>query len=332
MNTTFAETAGETPRSASAYQPKPLATTLLTLIRREFWEHRYLWLAPLATQLLMLFLCAVLGHYHVSSGGDFSIDMSRDGGNDLMGGHDAQVAAASVVQVILAVPLYVVTLFLLSYYALDCLYAERRDRSILFWKSLPVSDGLTVTAKALTALVVVPFGVFTLALVGHLFFYAILSVRLALGSVPPVLTWDTLEWLRTEAVLFLITLLTVLWYAPVVTLLMLVSAWVRWSVPFLWVTVPPVLALILESILHRVYGQPEYLHSMLSYRTHHIWDVLGVRDARVYSAHVLHPIGSLLQQLNFGAAFADRDLWLGVLVAIAMLVAAARLRRYHDES
>ncbi|HTC17012.1 MAG TPA: hypothetical protein VK695_14525 [Steroidobacteraceae bacterium] len=330
MNSTIADAAGDAPRSTSAYSVKPLHTTLVTLVRREFWEHRYLWLAPLATQVLLLLLCAVLGHWHADSRGNFQIDMSSDGG-EVIGAHEGKVAAATVVQTVLTIPLYVVTLFLISYYVLDCLYAERRDRSILFWKSLPVSDGLTVTSKALTALVIVPFGVFALALVGHLLFYAIYSLRVATGSSPPVLSWDTLEWLRTEVVVFLTVLLAVLWYAPVATALMLVSAWVRKS-PFLWVTVPPVLALVLEAILHGIYRQPLYLHDFIAYRSRHIWQVLELPHARVFTANGLHPVGSLLQALNFGGAFADRDLWLGVVAALVMLFVATRLRRYHDES
>ena len=72
----------------------------------------------------------------------------------------------------------------LSYYLLDCLSAERRDRSILFWKSLPVSDGLTVASKLLTAFVVVPLGVFLLAMVTYFVFALIIAVRVAIGTAP----------------------------------------------------------------------------------------------------------------------------------------------------
>jgi ABC-2 type transport system permease protein len=322
MNSTLAESAGDTPRSAVVFAAKPLGTQLLTLLRREFWEHRYLWLAPLATEVLLLLLCAVLGHGH-----GVHVQL-RDEGDATAAD---KVAAATIAQWMLTVPLYVVTLLLIGYYVLDCLFAERKDRSILFWKSLPVSDGLTVASKALTALVVVPFGVFALALLGNLAFYALYSLRVALGSLPPVLSFDAVEWLRTELVMLLALLLAVLWYAPVAAASMLVSAWVRRS-PFLWSVVPLVLALVVEGILRSVWGMPGYLHDFLNYRTNHIWHVLGLEHARVITHDGLHPVGSLLNTLNFGAAFADRDLWLGVIAAVAMLFAAARFRRYHDET
>jgi ABC-2 type transport system permease protein len=325
MNSTLAESAGDRARGAAALTAKPLATQLFTLVRREFWEHRYLWLAPLVTQVLLLLLCAVIGHGH-----SMHIQL-RDADDGNVTAAD-RIAAATIVQWLLAVPLFVVVLLLLSYYVLDCLYAERKDRSILFWKSLPVSDGLTVTAKALTALVVVPFGAFLLAVVGNLAFYAIYLLRVGLGSLPPVLTFDATQWLRTELVMFLGLVLGVLWYLPWAALWMLVSAWVRRYTPFLWAVVPLVLALVVEGILSSIYHQPGYLHQFLNYRTFHIWAVLGLPNEHVITHGGIHPVGSLLGTLDFGAAFADRDLWLGVVAAVLMLFAAARLRRWHDET
>ena len=33
------------------------------------------------------------------------------------------------------------------FYCIDSLYADRRDRCVLFWKSLPLSDAETVLSK-----------------------------------------------------------------------------------------------------------------------------------------------------------------------------------------
>ena len=101
-------------------------------------------------------------------------------------------------------PLVLASGIVLCFYALDCLYAERKDRSILFWKSLPVSDALTVGAKLLVALVVAPLLVFALAIATHLVFEAIIAVRMAAGNLPPVIEWSSFEWLRTELVMLLL--------------------------------------------------------------------------------------------------------------------------------
>ena len=49
------------------------------------------------------------------------------------------------------------TVFIVGiFYCLDALHGERRDRSILFWKSLPVSDLTTVLSKVFVPLVILP--------------------------------------------------------------------------------------------------------------------------------------------------------------------------------
>jgi ABC-2 type transport system permease protein len=319
MNSTLAEAAGDTPRPAPLPAARPRGATVITLVRREFWEHRYLWLVPLVTAVLIA-LCGVLGRAHMDFDADAGFkDWMRD---------EQRVALASIVQWVLAVPLWLVLLFLLSYYTLDCLYAERKDRSILFWKSLPVSDGLTVGSKLLVALVVAPLLVYVLAILAQLLFTGIVSVRMAVGNVPPVLKWSTIEWLRTELVMLLILILSALWYAPVAAALMLVSAWARRS-PFLWATVPPVLAPLLERIAFGTH----YLWDFIRYRTDGIWRTLvDGYQFRIISHHGLRPVGTLLSDLNFRGAFADRDLWLGVVAAAVLLFAAVRIRRYRDDS
>ena len=252
MNSTFAEISAATPRSAAAPTARPPGTVLLTLLRRELWEHRYLWIGPLCVAGLLA-LCAVVGQVHLGLH-----DLSQ------LTSEDAKVALLTIVQWALSATFSVLALFIVSNYALDCLYAERRDRSILFWKSLPVSDGLTVSAKLLMALVVVPLGVFAISVLASLVFFAIVSVRAAVGSIPSIMTWNTLEWLRTELAMLLILLLAVLWYAPLVAYLMVVSAWARRR-PFLLSTLPWVLAPILERI---------------AFGTHYLWSFLRLPQLR----------------------------------------------------
>jgi len=288
-------------------------------VRREFWEHRALWIAPLATAVLLA-LCAIPPHVRVDLG-------DPEGG---LGRYFDQqkVALFTLVQWGLSVPLYCLMIFLVSFYLLDCLYAERKDRSILFWKSLPVSDGLTVASKLLVALVIVPLGVFALALAAHLAFSLIWAARVALGNAPAVLSWDTLAWARLEIAMLLGLALGVLWYAPFAAYLLLVSAWARRNA-FLWAALPPVLAPLLERL---AFGT-RYLWHLIGYRIGGIWQTLALGHERILSHNMrLHSLGSLLGELNFRGAFTDIDLWLGVAVAAALVFAAARIRRYRDDT
>jgi ABC-2 type transport system permease protein len=323
MSSTLADVADDTPRSA-APPAKPLTGTLLTLVRREFWEHRYLWIAPLAVEGVLIVLGAIVGHGHVH----LPNDTDFNGWPNL----EAQkVAAFTILQWMLSVPACVVLVGVVSWYALDCLYAERRDRSILFWKSLPVSDGLTVLSKAVVALLAAPLVSFVVALLGFLVFAGILALRIAAGGVPSVFTWDLLEWFRTELVMLIMLMVAVLWYAPVVATMMLLSVWARPN-PFLWAFLAPVVAPLLERIAFGTH----YLSSFLKYRAFGIWGTLAHGPTHghinIITHHGLHPVGTLLDEFNIGAALTDVDLWLGVAASVALLYAAVRIRRYRDDS
>jgi ABC-2 type transport system permease protein len=319
MSSILAEAAGETPRSAAPPAHISAANTLITLVRREFWEHRALWIAPLVIAALLA-VVAALGRTQI----DHDDLRGLDG---VPGVDDKRVALFTIVQCALTVPLYLVMLCCVVWYLTDCLYAERRDRSILFWKSMPVSDELTVVSKLLTALVATPLLVFVLAIAGHLVFFAIYKARVALGSFPAMLTWNTYEWLRTELLMLTLLPFAALWYAPVAAALLVLSASTRR--PLLWATLIPVVAPIFE----RIALGTTYLRDFIAYRAFGIWAALAFPHGTIVSHQKgLHPVGSLFQDLNFRGAITDIDLWLGVVVAAALVYLAIRFRRYRDDT
>ena len=130
------------------------------------------------------------------------------------------------------------TLVVGVFYCLDALHGERRDRSILFWKSLPVSDLTTVLSKASIPLVVLPLLTFAITVVTQLIML-LLSSAVLLGSGLSVATLWTHLPLFQMSLMLLYHLLTVhaLWYAPIYGWLLLVSAWAR-RAPFLWAVLP----------------------------------------------------------------------------------------------
>ncbi|HVH83259.1 MAG TPA: ABC-2 transporter permease, partial [Steroidobacteraceae bacterium] len=282
--------------------------TMVALARRELWEHRSLWIAPLVVEGLLA-ISLLLGRINMDLPEGVLTAQQR-------------IAIFTIVQWALAQPLFIVTAICVAFYLLDCLYAERKDRSILFWKSLPLSDELTVASKFLVAAVVVPLGVFLLAAVAGLVFAAIIAVR-----VPGGLTWSTYEWLRTELVLLLEVILGVLWYSPIAGALLLFSAWIRRN-PILWASLVPVVAPVVE----RVALGTHYIWNFEVYRTNGIWHKLTLGPDVFGSFHHLPPVGVVLDTFNIRGAFTDIDLWSGVIAAIAMAYAAARVRRYRDDT
>ncbi len=314
-------TAVAAPRGSSsdlpAQSPPTARTTLATLVRRELWEHPALWRAPLVIAALLIGTM-IIG---VSMGGaHIGMDI-----NEWEGGTSAErrAQAFAVSQLAPMFPLYLIMMLVLSFYLLDCLYAERKDRSILFWKSMPVSDGLTVLSKLLVALIVVPLGVLMLAAVCHVLLFLLWQIGVATGHAPAVLTWNTVIWFKVELVMFLCFLLGALWYAPVAAAFLLVSAWARRS-PVMWVTLAPLVAMIVEWKLGT-----HYVASLLNYRTVGIWQVLGFGGGDKLEHHSLKAV---LGDFHFAAAFTNLNLWLGVAATALLILATVRVRRYRDDT
>jgi ABC-2 type transport system permease protein len=303
-----------------------LQQTLVTLVRREFWEHRALWIAPLVTAALLV-VFALFAHGHVQIEGS-------DIGDQPFNARQA-LAVSTIAQSVIFEALNLVMAAVLSFYLVDCLYAERRDRSIYFWKSLPVSDGLTVASKLLVAMVVVPLGVWVLAALTHVAVSLVFAAHSAFGQLPAnLVAWNTLTWLRVELLLLIGVILGALWYAPITGFFLLVSVLARRNA-VMWALGIPVLVPLLERI---VFGS-HYIWTFMVYRTLGIWDVLAnhghlklISDQSGNNHFNVPPIDALLGQLHFRAAFLAPDLWLGLIAAAAMIYAATRMRRYRDDT
>jgi ABC-2 type transport system permease protein len=323
MNTPTAMSSDAGASAANAQTASRLRLRMfVTLVRREFWEHRALWMAPLAVAGLLL-ICALPTH------GAFQINVD-DGVQALDPQHKAVLFALALWG--LSVPHYLVMIIVLNFYLIDCLYAERKDRSILFWKSLPVSDEATVASKLFVGLIVVPVGTFVVALVTSLLFAAIWNLRASFGHSPDLVLWDTVALFKVQILMLLGLMVSILWYAPLVACLVLASAWVRRNV-LLWVTLVPLLAVIVEKIAFGTH----YVSGLIEYRTVGIWKSLHVEAGilgsmtRVGTEEVVS-LPRLLDHVNIGAVFTNIDLWLGLVVTGVFAYAAARIRRYRDDS
>ena len=285
-------------------------------IQREFWEHRGLWIAPLAIAAVMLLAAAIFGHVNVNFGAE---------GSHYDGPNPAPVAQFMALG--WAVPFYLAAAIQASAYLIDCLYAERRDRSILFWRSMPVTDARTVLVKLLVGLVLVPLAAFALAAATGVAGGAILVLRnhdVIINGVSVVALWNMADWLQTQVLLLYGLVAAMLWYAPFAAYLMLVSVWARRSA-YAWALLPPVLLVVLEYMVFGTHyvgrivngGYSEFLHLAFGLQA---GDAAG--DSGRYS----------LQMLTPGQLLASQRLWWGLAAAVGMVAMAIRLRRYRDDS
>jgi ABC-2 type transport system permease protein len=211
------------------------------------------------------------------------------------------------------------TAFIVSiFYSLDTLYGERRDRSILFWKSLPVSDLTTVLAKATVPLVILPVVAFIITLAVQTIMLVLSSVVLLASGLSVATFWSQLQLYQTLMML-LYHLVTVhmLWYAPLYAWLLLISAWAR-RTPFLWAVLPPLGVGIFEKVAFHTSYFAEWIHYRFS----------GGREA-VDNMQGNFPLNPGMH-LTPGAFLATPGLWIGLALAAVFLFAAARVRRYRD--
>jgi len=286
------------------------------LIRRELWEHRSLWIVPLVVAGLVI-IAALFPHSALQID-DKDLSEAQQHVSFFAEFHSA-----------LTIPQFLLLAIILPFYLLDCLYAERKDRSILFWKSLPVSDAQTVLSKLIVALVIVPLGVYALTLVTDIAASAILAVRFGNSAiVRTLLRWDIGVWLQTQGFIFAALIMVVLWYAPLAAYFLVVSAWAKRNV-MLWATLPPLLAIIVEKIAFHT----NYVAHLLGYRMNGIWSAMAIGQqisgkTQASGAAVSAAAG----QLSPFAVLQNIDLWLGLAVTVALVWLTIRIRRHQTES
>jgi len=272
-------------------------------IRRELWENRYIYLAPLAAAIL--FLSAFAVHtivWRQRMHGVWPADSALRDPLEV----PYEIAAGLIMGIAFLVGIF---------YALDALYGERRDRSILLWKSLPVSDLTAVLAKLTIPLVVIPLLSFVLAVATQLLML-LLSSLLLLGSGLSMATIWAHSPVFSFSLMLLYHIVTVhgLWYAPLYGWLLLVSAWAP-RAPIIWALMPPFVIWGVEKI---AFNTSHFLN-LLIYR-------ISGPEPSTKPAH--DTVMDVMAALSPGQFFSEPGLWIGLAFATVCIAGAVRLRRY----
>ena len=294
------------PRETAAAAP-PRTRPFYWSVRRELWENRSIHLAPLgvgafAVAALVIHAIAMPSH--------------RPG---MLAADPASPGSASITYAF-AASLMLATAFLTgAFYSLEALGGERRDRSILFWKSLPVSDLTTVLAKASVPLVVLPLLTFA-AIVAMQLVLLLLSAAALLAqgrSAAPL--WGELQLLRAwPATLYALAAMS-LWHAPIHGFLLLASGRARRTAA-LWAVLP----LLAVGVLEKLTMDTTRVASLVQYR------LLGWYTEAFAGAGRGGAAFDPLAPLTPGRLLGTPGLWIGLALAAAFLAAAVRLRRHQE--
>jgi ABC-2 type transport system permease protein len=294
---------------AALAEPRPLYWS----IRRELWENRSIYIAPLAAAGLGIFgfLISLIGLPATMRG---------------MSTHHPRMSLTGQ----LAMPyahvawIIVVTGFIVGiFYSLDALYGERRDRSILFWKSLPVSDVTIVLSKAVIPIVVLPLLIFAIIVITQTLMLLLGSIVLQLSGVGAAAQWEHLPLFQMQLVWLYGLIAMALWHAPIYGWLLLVSAWAR-RTPILWAILPPLALMAVE----RTAFSSWHFANLLKYRMIG-WFLQGF-NLDTHGGPPIDPHFLPLTQITPGKFLASPSLWLGLVVTAVFLAAAVRLRRYRE--
>jgi ABC-2 type transport system permease protein len=276
-------------------------------VRRELWENRSIYIAPLAVAGVVLF------------GSLLRMITLPQRMRALEVLDQAQQRAAITKPYSFVAMLIIATSCLVGvFYSLDALHGERRDRSILFWKSLPVSDFITVLSKASIPIVILPLLSFAVIVVTQLIMLLLSSLVLLMSGLTPATLWTEWPIFPMSVCLFYAFTVLALWHAPMYAWLLVVSSWAKRST-FLWAVLPLLAVCAVEKIVFHTW----HFTSWLGYR-------LGGGIVRAFNFHVGGSPGDPWAQLTIGRFLTTPGLWFGLIVAAGFLFAAVRLRRYRE--
>jgi ABC-2 type transport system permease protein len=277
-------------------------------LRRELWENRSLYIAPLIVAGVIVF-----GFIFTTAG------LPERRRAVLALGDPAQQRHAIEMPYDVAALMIMFTAFIVGvFYCLDALYGERRDRSILFWKSLPVSDRTTVLSKIVIPLVVLPLITFGVVIITQLAIFLVTSVVLMVNGISPATTLAHTNLFQNAIILIYGLAALSLWHAPTYSWALLVSAWVK-RAAFLWAVLP----IIAISFFERITFGTQHFYSFIKYRFAN-WaaEAFAFRHGPKGT-----PVLDSLSQLTPGRYLSAPGLWVGLLFAAICLAFAIRLRR-----
>ena len=308
-----------------------MISTQVALVRREIWEHRSLYIVP-AVLALVVTLTAITGQVAVSSAGQ-QIDIAILGASNL--GETERAAGLNVFMLAMSW-IFILTMGIMTiFYALDALYAERKDKSILFWRSLPVTDAETVVSKLLTAIVLIPAVTFVVIAATHMLVLAISSIWISMrGAAGWSMIWSAVpifdNWVATFTGLIALSI----WVAPFVGWFLFVSAFAKRS-PFLFAFLPLIVLPMLERIL---LGSTVFLETLLDRAPFAVPIVKDFSegaldiDTEEQLMELAQSGVSLLSVIDVGRFVTSPGVWLGLVVCGLFCTAAIYVRRYRDES
>ena len=319
--------------------------TFVWLLKREFWENRGGFLrAPfiiaivfLAIIVLVMVTAELAAKQHGVNVNGIQLDMLTQ---SLSPENMAKLnAAVDIGLLTLCFPIGIGLFFVTFFYALGSLYNDRSDRSVLFWKSLPISDTQTVLAKVAAASVVAPLFAIVAMIALQLTFLVLMTLFAAVNGVNAVSAlWSPLHMIKLWLTMALLIPVNALWALPTLGWLLLCSSFVR-SKPFLWAVALPIgVGLIVSwvNVMQQMalpsgwFWQHIVGRALLSLVPGGWFDEASLRTLE----HARGPeaFAGLFSLDTIASVLTSTDFLVGIVAGAAMIAAAIYFRRQRTEA
>ncbi|MDE2345759.1 MAG: hypothetical protein KGL13_04750 [Gammaproteobacteria bacterium] len=288
-----------------------------TMARRELWEHRSLWLVQLVVAGILLLAtlwgmgALIWSHAHGFLQGNSAVSM---------GDAQASVIAGAVV--------FNFALVLTAcFYLMDCLYSDRKDRSVMFWRSMPVSDTAMVLSKLFTAMVTAPAIAFVVVVGFEIAAGLIVGAAGAVTGIGLLSNYHAaavlLGWF-TLAVAFLVQSL---WLLPYYGWFLLCSAWAR-KLPLAWTVMVPLAMMLAELVVFHTH----YISKMILGHLARWFGMLHSNQAEfVVGQSGIDQHGQLMTLSSVLSYLVRPEMWIGVIIGVVFTIGAVWLRRNRSE-
>ena len=300
----------------------------LALIRRELWEHRSIFITPAAIAVIVTL--GTLAAIMFASGFAEHLNVAIFGASNVAGDAERRGVLTAYFMGFSWLFLFAVAI-LMVFYSLDCLYAERKDKSILFWRSLPITDAETVLSKLVTAIVVIPVATVAVIAVTHLVNLVIIGMWVsAKGGDAGHLVWGSAPLFDNWGAALIVTLGGALWMSPFIGWFLLVSALAK-RLPFLMAFMPLVVIPLVEFIFlrTRIFADAVFARrgNMPLFRDMDMESFFDEEKILLSDEAV-----SLVAKLDVVQFLTSPAMWAGLAVCGLLTTAAIYVRRYRDES
>jgi ABC-2 type transport system permease protein len=325
-----------------------MKTTLPWLLKREYWENRggFFWAPAVGAGVTLLLTVMGLITAEVFRSrftGDIQIGIPLKRLTEKLSEEDLSKLGGVLDMALLSMSglLQFILFFVVFFYLLGALYDDRRDRSVLFWKSLPLSDSSMVVSKVLAAAIVAPVLSTLIAMALQFALLILLSVYVLFHGINPLtVLWGPVSLLNVWGQMLANVPINALWALPTIGWLLLVSAFAR-SKPFLWALLVPVsVGLLINwfdllsviNVEYTAYWKHVVMRILLGVLPGSFPLHLAVTDpTQLVAEGDMQNITSSFGWSLMGQALTSLNLWIGAAVGIGMTVLATRLRRWRDE-